>query len=340
MIEESIGSYLEALTGAFFDPNKRLFLGYLASALLIALVWLVCFQRLSPARAAGRFFSRESWWSRSARADYRVMAINSAVMMLGSPRLLSQLGVSMLVFEWMHGAFDGRPAPPIVLSDWAVVGAFTLALFLLDDLSRYIVHRLLHRVPFLWAFHKVHHTATSLNPLTVYRTHPVEGVMFVVRSALVHGSCTGAFVFFFGEQVTLATVLGASVFSVAFNALGSNLRHSHIGLGYWKPVERVLISPAQHQVHHSMDARHVDRNFGAVLAIWDVLFGTHAFSERGRSLEFGVRGEYHDGAQSLRALYARPFTEAAGAVRQMGSSAIRPAVAAARHLLVPRSTLG
>lgn len=309
-MELLLGSYVAALTGAFLDPDKRLFVGYLASALLIALVWLVGIRREAPARAAARIFDRAAWWSRSARADYAVMALNSGIMLALSPRLLGQLGVSVLVFEWMHGAFQGRPGPPVALPDWAVAADFTATLFVVDDLSRYVVHRLLHRVPVLWAFHKVHHTATSLNPLTVYRTHPVEGVIYVLRSALAHGSCTGAFVFFFGGQVTLATVLGASVFSVAFNALGANLRHSHIALGYWKPLERVLISPAQHQVHHSMAARHVDRNFGAVLAIWDVLFRTHAFSEPGEALAFGVKGECAERTQRLGALYAQPFAEA------------------------------
>lgn len=317
MIEQLLASYLEALTAAFVDPDKRLFVGYLASACLIALVWLTWLKKWSVTQAVGQVFSRTSWWSRSARADYRVMALNCAIMMVLSPRLLSQLGVSMVVFEGMHELFQGRPGPPIPCPDWLVMAAFTTCLFLLDDFSRYAVHRLLHRVPFLWSFHKVHHTATSLNPLTVYRTHPVEGVIFVVRSALVQGACTGAFVFFFGEQVTLATVLGAAVFSVAFNALGSNLRHSHVALGFWRPVERLFISPAQHQIHHSMAPRHVDRNYGAVLAVWDLALRTHCFSEPESALRFGVKGETGDRAQTLAALYWRPFEEAAGGLCRM-----------------------
>jgi len=329
-MEQILGSYVAALTGAFLNPDKRLFLGYLGSALLIALVWLVGVRRQSPARAAAIIFDRASWWSRSARADYAVMALNSAIMLALSPRLLAQLGVSIVVFEWMHGVFHGRPGPPLALPDWAVAASFTFALFVMDDLSRYVVHRLLHRLPVLWAFHKVHHTAASLNPLTVYRTHPVEGVIYVLRSAVVHGACTGAFVFFFGDQVTLATVMGAAVFSVAFNALGANLRHSNVALGYWKPVERLFISPAQHQIHHSSAQRHVDRNFGAVLAVWDVLFRTHAFSEPGATLVFGVKNEDGDDAQSLFSIYTRPFVES--------GRAAYAAVASARRFLVSWGT--
>lgn len=310
MIEQLLGSYIDALTSAFFDPDKRLFLGYLASACLIALAWLIGWKGLPPRRALARILDRRSWWSRSARADYLVMALNAAVMRIVAPRLLVQLGVSILVFEWMHGVFQGRPVPLLVCPDWVVMTAFTGTLFVLDDLSRYAVHRLLHRVTFLWSFHKVHHTASSLNPLTVYRTHPVEGVVYVLRSAVVQGSCTGVFVFFFGGQVTLATVLGAAVFTVAFNALGSNLRHSHVALGFWKPVELVFISPAQHQVHHSTADRHVDRNFGAALAVWDVAFGTHCHSEPDATLRFGVRDVAGERGHTLAALYWRPFAEA------------------------------
>lgn len=308
MSAAALGAWLDALTRPLVDPDQRLFLGYLASALVIALAWLIARRGLRLGAAAREIFSRASWWSRSARADYRVMAINTAVMLVLSPRLLGQLGVSLWVFESLHGLSQGRPAP--VLPDWAVVLGFTTCLFLLDDFSRYLVHRLLHRVPLLWAFHKVHHTATTLNPLTVYRTHPVEGVVFVLRSALVHGACTGTFVFFFGGQVTLATVLGASVFTVAFNALGANLRHSHVALGFWRPLERVFISPGQHQIHHSLASRHMDRNFGAVLAVWDVLFASHCFSEPQARLRFGVRGATGKRAHGVAALYARPFQDA------------------------------
>lgn len=312
MVGEALWSYIDELASGFFDPQKRVFWGYLASACLIAFVWLICCKGKTLQQAAGQVFARAAWWSRSARSDYRMMALNSGVMMVLSPRLLGQLGVSILVFEWMHGAFGHRPV--IECPAWAVMMSFTACLFVVDDFARYVVHRLLHRVPVLWSFHKVHHTATSLNPITVFRTHPMEGVIFVVRGALVHGSCIGAFVFFFGEQVTLATVFGAAVFNFAFNALGANLRHSHIAVGFWKPVERVFISPAQHQIHHSMDRRHIDRNFGAALAVWDVMFGTHCHSEPDATLSFGIRGETGDEVHTLSALYWRPFKDAGDSI--------------------------
>jgi len=337
VIDQAIGSYVDALSSAFLDPDKRLFVGYLASAGVIALVWLTWRRGRTPREAAAQIFDHASWWSRSACADYRVMALNSAIMLLVSPRLLSQLGVSIFVFEWMHGVFHGRPGPLLGWPDWAVMAAFTGCLFLLDDLSRYAVHRLLHRVPLLWSFHKVHHTATSLNPFTVYRTHPVEGVFFVLRSALVHGSCTGVFVFFFAEQVTLATVFGAALFNMAFNALGANLRHSHVSLGFWKPVERVFISPAQHQIHHSRAPRHLDRNFGAALAVWDLVFGTHCHSEPDGALRFGVRGETGERSHTLSALYWQPFRETGQVLPEDSPLGLMPGQDAEIGAIVPQS---
>lgn len=335
MIEQAIGSYVDELTSAFFDPQKRVFWGYLASACMIALLWLTCFKRRSLSQAFGRIFDRASWLSRSAFADYRLMMINSAVMLVLSPRLLSQLAISILVFEWMHGVFGGRPGPLLAGPDWAVMVSFTACLFVLDDFARYVVHRLLHRIPVLWSFHKVHHTATSLNPMTVFRTHPVEGIVFVLRGAVVHGSCIGVFVFFFGEQVTLATVFGAAVFNFAFNALGANLRHSHIPLGFWKPVERIFISPAQHQIHHSMARRHIDRNFGAALAIWDVMFRTHCFSEPDEVLRFGVKGATSR-AHTLPALYWQPFRDAGAALLEAWARIVRRLPERRNHVTLSR----
>ncbi len=321
--------YATAVFGDLLDPQKRVFWGYLASAWLISFLWLFVRRRAGLVRAAGEFFSAASWLTRSARADYLVFLLNGAIMMLLAPALLSQLTIAYALFQWMHGWFDGRPM--LQWSPGAIAAAFTVTLFVADDLARYWVHRMLHRVPALWAFHKVHHTATSLNPLTVFRTHPMEGILFSLRGAVVQGGCVAPFIFFFGDRVELVTVLGASAFTFAFNALGSNLRHSHVALGYWRWLEFVVMSPAQHQVHHSIDARHVDRNFGATLSFWDWLFGTHCHSQTREPLVFGVRGADGPGAHRLASLYLLPFAEAFRAVASKlpGTRAGQRAVAAA-----------
>jgi sterol desaturase/sphingolipid hydroxylase (fatty acid hydroxylase superfamily) len=132
----------------------------------------------------------------------------------------------------------------------------------------------MHKWPILWSLHKVHHSATVLTPMTVFRTHPLEGIIFSLRSSVTQAISISSFIFLFGNTVSLYTVLGVNIFVFIFNVLGSNLRHSHVGIQYWKWVEYIFISPAQHQLHHSIAKEHHDKNFGAALAIWDWFFGS------------------------------------------------------------------
>ena len=127
----------------------------------------------------------------------------------------------------------------------------------------------MHKWPVLWALHKVHHSATVLTPMTVFRTHPLEGIIFSLRSAITQAIGISLFFYLFGNLVSLYTIVGVNVFVFVFNILGSNLRHSHIDIKYWVWLEKILISPAQHQLHHSLDERHYDKNFGAALVAWN-----------------------------------------------------------------------
>ena len=301
------------IVSAFFDPLKRVYWIYLLSAALIAFLWLIFNRKYSTLSAVKKIFSKASWWNKSARADYRVMAINSVVMSVVSPRLIGQTAIAYLMFEWMHELFAGRPQVSVEIPEWSIMIAFTLVLFVLDDLARYVVHRLLHRVPLLWAFHKVHHSATALNPLTVFRMHPIEGVLFAVRGSIVQGVTIAFFVFFFGDKVQLVMVFGAGVFNWMFNAFLANLRHSHIQIGFWKPVERIFISPAQHQIHHSISEHHRDKNFGVALAVWDWLFRSHCYSNVDEELTFGLSDQIDDKQHRLAAMYVQPFFEAISA---------------------------
>ena len=75
-----------------------------------------------------------------------------------------------------------------------------------DDFSRFLVHKALHRIPVLWSIHKVHHSAEYLTPFTVYRTHPLEGVIFAFRSIIVQAITISSFVFLFGGKIDLITI--------------------------------------------------------------------------------------------------------------------------------------
>ena len=309
-MEAVLSEYFGQLTDPFLNPQKRVFAGYLFSALAIAFVVVILRSRGSWLGAWRGLFSRDIWWSKSARADYLILLTNQAVMMGVVPRLITKLALATLLFEAMHVWFDGRlllwPSSP----GWMIAAAFTVSLFLIDDAAKYLVHLALHRIPVLWCFHKVHHTAETLTPFTVYRTHPVEGVIFALRTVVVQASATAGFIFFFGERAELVTLLGANSLLFVFNAVGSNLRHSHIWFGYGRILEHVLISPAQHQLHHSVERHHGDANFGAVLAVWDWIGGSLQFADNAPPERFGLsdnRSDTHD----LTTIYLEPMVEAA-----------------------------
>lgn len=303
---EWIDILLSDIGSQFLNPKKRLFIGYLFSAFCIASLWLVIFQRKSLVASVKTVLSPRVWFSRSSRMDALCFLINRGVFMVLRPALVTQLAIATLIYQGLHyqsmiavGAFETAPY-------WLAASLFTLILFVLDDFSRFIVHMMLHRIPALWEFHKFHHSAEHLTPLTVTRAHPVEGLLFTLRSAITQGVVIAAFVFLFGGTVDLITIYGINVFIVVFHGLGSNLRHSHIRIRYPAMVEKWLISPAQHQLHHSDLPQHFDKNFGVALSLWDRIFGSFHLST-GDDLRFGIGRETAEYTRSVWSMYLSPF---------------------------------
>ncbi|WP_420549634.1 sterol desaturase family protein [Curvivirga sp.] len=306
-----LGSFTTILWDAIsplFSPQKRIFVGYLAASVpLIILYCLVSRQKIKSFWQS--FFSKDIWFSKSARLDYSIFVINRIFMLLMAPILLTKLAVATYLFEEFHVIFNGRPSVAGTLPDWAVSLSFTFLIFLFDDASKYWLHRLMHRNHFLWQFHKIHHDAEKLTPFTVYRIHPVEALLFSVRAVLIQGFVIALFIFFFGLNVTLIDILGANFIIFLFNITGSNLRHSHVRITYGNWLEKLFISPAQHQIHHSNNVRHYDKNFGVVLAIWDWLGGSLVLaSSAPEKITFGNKNTSNK-IHSLSYAYLAPFQE-------------------------------
>jgi len=294
--------------GHFIDPRKRVFVGYLLVSVLIAIVWLIFIRGKSLNNSIKFLFNKKIWLSRSSRADFFIFLINRGISMVISPVLITQMVIATAIYYWLHGINWLQSGSLQHLPDYLIIFLFTIFIFILDDFSKYWVHRWMHKWPILWALHKVHHSAEVLTPLTVYRTHPLEGIVFTIRGTFTQGVSISSFIFFFGNSVDLLTVLGANLFLFLFNTAGSNLRHSHIGIRYWSWLEYILISPAQHQLHHSIDITHHDKNFGAALAIWDYMFGSLHHSEEIESLHLGI--ETNDkNFNKLSTLYLSPVLE-------------------------------
>ncbi|MEM7242562.1 MAG: sterol desaturase family protein [Pseudomonadota bacterium] len=293
----------------FINPGKRIFAGYVLLAVLIAFVFLILIRGQSARSALGRIFDPKILFSRSSFADVKIFVLNRFVTFFISPLLITQIAIATAIYFALHrqdvlssGLFDDAPVA-------LIVGLFTTFMFLMDDFTKYLVHRWMHRWPMLWSFHKVHHSATTLTPLTVYRTHPVEGTFFAVRSAVAQGVTISLFIFLFGSGVDLYTIFGANLLVFLFHVTGSNLRHSHIDIRYWPWLEHILISPAQHQVHHSVAEEHYDKNFGAALAVWDWAFGSLHLSEHDSALEFGLDASENSSEADVVHLYFMPIKE-------------------------------
>ncbi len=301
--------YTSQITNQFIDPKKRVFLFYILISILIATAWFMINKKLSLKKTLIKIFDKKIFFSKSAKSDYKIFLINQLIMMIVSPFLITQLTIATALYFYFHtidwlsaGMFIGIAKIYIILS-------FTIFQFTIDDFSKYIVHRFMHKWPVLWALHKVHHSATVLTPMTVFRTHPLEGIIFSLRSAITQAIGISLFFYLFGNLVSLYTIVGVNVFVFVFNILGSNLRHSHIGIRYWKWLEYIFISPAQHQLHHSVAFEHHDKNFGAALAVWDWLFGSLHHSVEFETLHLGIKKDQKETTHNLRNLYFDPINE-------------------------------
>ena len=304
-----IFDFLADIFENFFDPKKRIFLGYIFLSVLIAFAYLIFAKKQSVQSTLAEVFSRSVLLSRSAKRDYIMFVINRGITLFVSPLLLTKLAIATVIFYYLHELTWIKKGMFGTYDPVAIAFLFTFFIFILDDLTKYIIHRLMHKIPVLWALHKVHHSAETLNPVTIYRTHPLEGIIFTLRASFTQGIAISTFIFLFGNKVDLLTILGANIFIFSFNVAGSNLRHSHIYIRYWKWLEFLLISPAQHQIHHSLDEKHYDKNFGATLSVWDWIGGSLCHSEEKKPSKLGLNGNEFMENPSTTYMYVGPIVE-------------------------------
>ncbi len=190
---------------------------------------------------------------------------------------------------------------------WLIIIVYSVGSLLIGDFKHYWVHRLFH-TSFLWEFHKVHHAAEVLIPLTAARVHVFEKFIEKLAALILYGLYGGIFDYLSGGQVSLFVLYGISFSALFFNSLASNLRHTHIWLSFGHKIEHIINSPAQHQIHHSKDPKHYNKNFGTNLSIWDWMFGTlYTTSAEQEKLEFGIEGHDNQGYNTIYGITLKPF---------------------------------
>jgi sterol desaturase/sphingolipid hydroxylase (fatty acid hydroxylase superfamily) len=160
---------------------------------------------------------------------------------------------------------------PSIIQAWPLL-AVTMVFALTSDFANFFSHYLLHRIPTLWTFHKVHHAADHLTPLTQFRSHPVEPMCREIVTGFVNGT-VGAGLLQLGvfELERLPEMNFFAVYIVYY--LTIHFRHSHHWVSFG-PLSYIFNSPAMHQIHHSIEVRHREKNYGIVFSFWDLLFGS------------------------------------------------------------------
>ena len=157
---------------------------------------------------------------------------------------------------------------------WAAISISVIGL----DLVSYFWHRANHRVPLLWRFHQAHHSDPRYTVTTALRFHPGELLLALpVRLCAV--------------VVLGVPVAAIIVFEVVF-AFANFWEHGNIGLParLEQRLGRVIITPALHRRHHSVQARWLDSNYGTILSLWDRLLGTFGDNRSSVRVETGLAG--------------------------------------------------
>ena len=136
--------------------------------------------------------------------------------------------------------------------------------FIILDFAVWLQHVALHRVPFLWRMHAVHHSDRDLDATTALRFHPFELIVSTLYKS--------AWVALLGVPVLVALA-----FEIWLNA-NALFNHSNIRLPPRadRLLRNVLVTPDMHLVHHSIITEDQHRNYGFALTIWDRLFGSYA----------------------------------------------------------------
>lgn len=148
--------------------------------------------------------------------------------------------------------------------------------FLLLDFVQWCVHILLHRIPFLWKFHKVHHSVEEMGFAAHLRYHFMENIVYTVAKYFLLS-------YIFNFNIEYATYI------YLFGTLIGHLNHANINLDYG-PLKYIFNNPRMHIWHHSKelpDSHSYGMNFGITLSCWDYLFGTAYIPKSGRDIQLG-----------------------------------------------------
>jgi sterol desaturase/sphingolipid hydroxylase (fatty acid hydroxylase superfamily) len=218
-----------------------------------------------------------------------ILAVDIVAVRLVAPTAV--VGVALFASARGWGLLAAAGAP-----GWAAIVLGVIAL----DLTIYVQHVVFHHVPLLWRLHRMHHADLDIDVTTGLRFHPLEILLsLAIKMAAV--------------LVLGVPALAVVIFEVLLNAT-SMFNHSNVKLPAWlEPIVRwIVVTPQMHQVHHSIERRETDSNFGFNLPWWDRLFGTYrakpAAGEQDMTIGLPI---FRDLAESrIMRLLTQPFRDA------------------------------
>jgi sterol desaturase/sphingolipid hydroxylase (fatty acid hydroxylase superfamily) len=238
-------------------------------------------ERLFPHRADQRLF-RPEW-----REDLFYFLVSSLLVQLITFLALAPSSYINANFDWLAGTratISGLP--------WLLQFAMVIVL---TDFAQYWVHRTFHRVPFLWGFHAVHHSAKSMDWLAGGRMHFVEIVLLRGVTSL--------------PLLTLGFLPSVTQAYVGLVYVWASLVHANVG-GDFDRLGKWLVVPRFHHWHHAIDAEGVDKNFAIHFPLFDRLFGTHYLPDGKWPSGYGVPEKVPNG---YLAQFRYPFVRKASA---------------------------
>lgn len=205
-----------------------------------------------------------AWGARAGRLGYTLSdSIDSVVIgaiAFGLGTIMVLQGVAI------HRFLDGYAVvtlPTDAVATWVFVMVAT-------DLGFYVSHRAMHRVNLLWTVHAVHHQSEQYNLLVALR--------------IGWGSVFVSWIFYL-PLALVGVTLPMTVAARGLSSLYQFVLHTR-WVGRLGGLERVLVTPSHHRVHHGRDAAYLDRNYGGILIVWDRWFGT--FAAEGAEPRYGT----------------------------------------------------
>jgi sterol desaturase/sphingolipid hydroxylase (fatty acid hydroxylase superfamily) len=272
-------------------------------------------EKRSVTKLAKYIFPPEIYKSPNTRVDLIVFIFSKIFWGPLVVALMTLVAVAVATQNALIYFFGERP--PIMHESWQVFWSQFSVSYLSGEFSIYLAHRLMHTNKVLWSFHRPHHSAEVLTFLTGNRNHPLETLLFVIFGALIGGVSTATLLYSTGTAMHPALPAALLVIS-AFAGMMDKLQHSHLRLSFG-PLNFVFQSAHMHQIHHSAESVHRDKNFGATSSLFDWIFGTIYIPKTQEKYRLGL-SENEIGNENphklVRDVYLEPFVYASRALRR------------------------